>query len=134
MPSKKQIDNNRNITDFVPVLGGIYFNGILYDEATRGYWWGSEANNNVTRYMLDYNANNLYIGNSRRSGGFYIRCVSEEKTVTDLTYLQDMTGEIADKINGSREADKKSNPFLCYNLIHENVFRHIHRHGNFATR
>ena len=25
----------------------------------------------------------------------YIRCVSEEKTVTDLTYLQDMTGEIA---------------------------------------
>ena len=28
----------------------------------------------------------------------YIRCVSEEKTVTDLTYLQDMTGEIADKI------------------------------------
>ena len=96
MPSKKQIDNNRNITDFVPVLGGIYFHGILYDEATRGSWWGSEANNNVTRYMLDYNANNLYIGNSRRSGGFYIRCVSEEKTVTDLTYLQDMTGEIAD--------------------------------------
>ena len=87
-------------TNFNSVLGGYYRNGTLLNESTYGYWWGSTAYNGAQRYSLGYNYNggNLYTGNYGRRDGSYVRCVSEEKTVTDLTYLQDMTGEIADKL------------------------------------
>ncbi len=89
LPSKTQIDNQRNVASFSPVLGGNYGNGTLFNEATRGVWWGSEAYNGATRYNLYYNGSSLYTSYGGRSGGFYIRCVSEEKTVLDLTYMQD---------------------------------------------
>ncbi|MBQ3440779.1 hypothetical protein IJG27_00490, partial [Candidatus Saccharibacteria bacterium] len=95
LPTTKQIDNNRDLTSFSPILGGGYVNGTLYDEATYGYWWGSTAYNGARRYYLGYNGSSLYTRNYYRHVGVYVRCVSEEKTVTDLTYLQDMTGEIA---------------------------------------
>ncbi|MBQ6409942.1 hypothetical protein IJI18_01640 [Candidatus Saccharibacteria bacterium] len=98
LPTTKQIDANRDTTNFSTVLGGYYSNGTLSDEATLGFWWGSEAYNGGKRYYLDYNGSSLHTnyGGGSRHRGFYIRCVSEEETVTDLTYLQDMTGEIAD--------------------------------------
>ena len=95
LPSKKQMDSNRSTTEFSPVLGGRYNNGILGLENTYGTWWSSTVYNSARRHDLDYNGSNLATGNANRSIGYYIRCVSEEKTVTDLTYLQDMTGEIA---------------------------------------
>ena len=91
----KQIDNNRDLTNFSPVLGGYYVNGTLNYESTHGDWWSSVTYNGARRYRLYYNGSGLYTGDRNRIGGLYIRCVSEEKTVTDLTYLQDMTGEIA---------------------------------------
>ena len=94
MPTTKQIDNNRDTINFFPVLGGHYANGALYRESTVGFWWGSTAYNGARRYGLGYNGSSLYTGSDARFNGFYVRCVSEEKTVTDLTYLQDMTGEI----------------------------------------
>ena len=101
LPTIKQIDNNRSTTEFSPVLGGRYYNGTLSYEDTRGRWWGSTAYNSASRYNLVYNGSSLYTdSNGSRQLGFYIRCVSEEKTVTDLTYLQDMTGGIADNAAG----------------------------------
>ena len=99
LPTMKQIDSNRETTNFTPILGGLYSNGALGNESTYGYWWGSGASNGAVRSSLNHYDDGLYTGTyNRRNHGFYIRCVSEEKTVTDLTYLQDMTGEIADKI------------------------------------
>ena len=95
LPIIKQIDNNRDLTNFSPVLSGYYLDGTLNNESLRGYWWGSTAYNGAKRYYLSYNNTSLYTSNGFRHVGFSIRCVSEEKTVTDLTYLQDMTGEIA---------------------------------------
>ncbi|MBQ3440703.1 hypothetical protein IJG27_00075 [Candidatus Saccharibacteria bacterium] len=95
LPTTKQIDANRDTASFSPVLGGLYYDGTLNNGATRGYWWGSEAYNGVRRYNLSYNGSSLSTSNYSRRSGLYVRCVSEEKTVTDLTYLQDMTGEIA---------------------------------------
>ena len=95
MPTTKQIDANRDTANFSPVRGGTYNNGTLDNKALYGYWWGSEAYGGAWRYSLYYNGSSLYTGNSTRRIGLYVRCVSEEKTVTDLTYLQDMTGEIA---------------------------------------
>ena len=108
LPNKKQLDNNRDTISFSPVRGGNYGRGSLYDENTRGYWWGSESYNSKLRYALSYNGSNLYTDGNYRAVGFYIRCVSEEKTVTDLTYLQDMTGGIANKMfDGYRELTTK---------------------------
>ena len=95
LPTTKQIDANRDTASFSPVLGGLYYNSTLNVESTNGYWWGSTASNGARRYRLGYNGSSLSTNDGRRGSGFYVRCVSEEKTVTDLTYLQDMTGEIA---------------------------------------
>ena len=95
LPTTKQIDNNRGLSNFSPVLGGNYTNGTLGSEATYGSWWGSETNSGARRCYLLYTGSSLYTNFYSRRDGRYVRCVSEEKTVTDLTYLQDMTGEIA---------------------------------------
>ena len=76
LPNKTQIDGQRNIASFSPVLGGSYSNGSLYDESARGYWWGSTAYTGARRYFLDYDGSSLYTNNrSRRNSGFYVRCV-----------------------------------------------------------
>ena len=100
LPSKTQIDGQRNINSFSPVLGGYYVNSTLDRESTHGYWWGSTAYSGAWRYYLGYDGNLYTSIYGYRHDGHYIRCVSEEKTVTDLTYLQDMTGGIANKIAG----------------------------------
>ena len=93
MPSKKQLDNNNNISSFLPILGGYYSDGALNSTGTRAFWWGSEEVASYKRNALRYNGTTLVTGDGvyYRDLGFYIRCVSEEKTVLDLTYMQDMT-------------------------------------------
>ena len=95
MPATKQLDGNRDTSNFSPVKGGVYRNSALLADSTFGFWWGSEMYNGASRHYLRYDGSSLHTSNYIRYDGLYIRCVSEEKTVTDLTYLQDMTGEIA---------------------------------------
>ncbi|MBR3252804.1 hypothetical protein IKF84_01905, partial [Candidatus Saccharibacteria bacterium] len=83
------------VDDFSPVLGGGYGNGVLANESTYGYWWGSTAYSGAARYRLDYNSSSLYTDSGLRRSSAYIRCVSEEKDVSDLTYMQDMTAKVA---------------------------------------
>ena len=75
LPSRTQIDSQRNVNSFSPVLGGNYNNGTLYDEDTYGYWWGSTAYNGASRFSLNYNGSSLYTGNRTRRNGVYVRCV-----------------------------------------------------------
>ena len=63
------------VSSFSPILGGNYYNGTLTNEATHGYWWGSEAYNGARRYLLNYDGSSLYTSNGRRYFGYYIRCV-----------------------------------------------------------
>ncbi|MBQ3293345.1 hypothetical protein IJG93_03570 [Candidatus Saccharibacteria bacterium] len=103
LPAKKQIDtiggaspsSTTYVSSFSPVLGGNYGNGALYSESTLGLWWGSTAYDGATRYFLAYDGSSLYTDYSIRRNGRYIRCVSEEKDVSDLTYMQDMTPSVA---------------------------------------
>ena len=95
LPTTKQIDSNRDITNFAPIKGGYYTGGSLVQEDMYGFWWGSEALNPIERYRLGYSSGGLGTATGGRYTGRYIRCVSEEKTVTDLTYMQDMTPSIA---------------------------------------
>ncbi|MBR3252846.1 hypothetical protein IKF84_02130 [Candidatus Saccharibacteria bacterium] len=100
LPTVKQSSNNTNVSIFSPVLGGQYNNGALVDESTVGSWWGSTTYNNMRRYVLYYDGNALSTIYNMRRGGLYIRCVSEEKDVSDLTYMQDMTAKVADSPKG----------------------------------
>ncbi|MBR3253025.1 hypothetical protein IKF84_03060, partial [Candidatus Saccharibacteria bacterium] len=104
LPANKQIDtigglspgSSVYVPSFSPVMGGYYGNGTLHSESIRGYWWGSTAYSSALRYRLNYYDSNLYISNAgHRDSGLYIRCVSEEKDVSDLTYMQDMTAKVA---------------------------------------
>ena len=80
LPGLTQIQSIGNststyVSSFYPVLGGNYDGGTLYAEATRGYWWGSEAYNGALRYLLRYDGSSLYTNGGRRHIGYYIRCV-----------------------------------------------------------
>ena len=75
LPAKTQIDGQRDVSSFSPLLGGHYENSKLNSEATRGYWWGSEASSSAKRYNLLYNGSSLYTSGITRRCGLYIRCV-----------------------------------------------------------
>ena len=101
LPTKKQADNNTDIDIFSPVLGGMYYNSSLGADSTHGLWWVDIASNSALRYRLDYNGS-LSTDNegNGRNAGLYIRCVSEEKDVSDLTYMQDMTAKMVTNPKG----------------------------------
>ena len=76
LPSKTQIDSNKDVTNFLPVLGGGYYNGALRDEDTYGGWWGATVDVATRRYGVFYNGTSLTTTSGLRRGyGRYIRCV-----------------------------------------------------------
>ncbi|MBR3252950.1 hypothetical protein IKF84_02665 [Candidatus Saccharibacteria bacterium] len=83
MPSKTQIDSLSGgdsgsityVSNFSPVLGGRYRNGMLDNESTHGRWWGTTAYNGPVRYHLSYTGSSLYTGNGTRDIGLYVRCI-----------------------------------------------------------
>ncbi|MBR3252971.1 hypothetical protein IKF84_02770, partial [Candidatus Saccharibacteria bacterium] len=102
LPNNKQIafitdnsDETTYIAAFSPDRGGWYQNGSLINEEYYGLWRSSDAYNGAQRYRMHYYNNDLSLGQSRNFHGQYVRCVSEEKDVSDLTYMQDMTAKVA---------------------------------------
>ncbi len=91
LPTKKQADNNTDIATFSPTLGGFYANGSPSNKDTYGSWWSSTVYNGAMRYKFLYNGSSLNADDGSRRTGNYIRCVSEEKDVSDLTYMQTKT-------------------------------------------
>ena len=98
LPTTKQMNSNRDILIFSPNLGGVYYNGTLYNESIHSGWWGSQAENSARRHALLYEEDILKIDYYGRRTSMYIRCVSEEKDVSDLTYMQDMTPSILQEL------------------------------------
>ena len=89
------MNDQRNIASFLPVLSGSYNNGNTENE-DKGFWWSSEVykSDGVRRYSLAYSGSALSTGYSVRYRGYSIRCINKQKTVLDLTYMQEMTPEI----------------------------------------
>ncbi|MBR3252647.1 hypothetical protein IKF84_01055, partial [Candidatus Saccharibacteria bacterium] len=84
LPSKSQMNsiggdwpsgNATYVSNFSPVLGGNYANGIFFNEFTHGRWWGSTVSNDLARYNLDYDGSFLTTLNYGRRDGLYIRCI-----------------------------------------------------------
>lgn len=66
------------IQTFLPVTGGIYYNGSIRDSED-GYWWSTDPGNAYDRYSLNYDLarpERFHMGNDYdRTKGFYVRCV-----------------------------------------------------------
>ena len=128
LPAKTQIDSlsggsssTAYVGSFSPVLGGYYDYGTLHDESTYGYWWNSTAHNGAVRRALYYKGSSLYTGSGGRSSGLYVRCVSEEKDVSDLTYMQDMTPSVAANTAEGALAVILKNHKIWYNSIKDRI-------------
>ena len=94
LPSRTEINAQRDNASFSPVLGGWYWIGSSYAKDTNAYWWSNETNFvGARRYILANNNNTLSTETGNRVGGFYVRCVVKKntKTLSNLTYMQDMT-------------------------------------------
>ena len=79
---------------FSPVTGGVYNGGSL-NYTGYGYWWSATALNSTNRYRLYYNGSSLGTNHyGSRYDGFFVRCILETRTISDVTYMQDVTDGI----------------------------------------
>ncbi len=73
-----------------PLSGATYGEGI-YGVGDGGYFWSSTASNEEYAYSLDFVSSHLYPQNYGDKGvGIPVRCVLETRTLSDLTYMQDI--------------------------------------------
>lgn len=63
------------VSAFSPVYSGYYYSGSLVNTGSRGYWWSSTANDNLSQYSLVYNSVSLYTNYGLKRYGFSVRCV-----------------------------------------------------------
>lgn len=97
LPNYDEINNmTTQIAVFNPVNGGWWGDG-KNNGTERGSWWASRVGGSAQqRYLLDYNGSILRILNDgiRRSGN-YIRCIlNDTRTISNITYMQDMNSQI----------------------------------------
>ena len=121
LPAIKQIDNltggvgSGGSTVYVPVfnpmLGGAYSNGTRNSSINEyGAWWSSDSYTADRRWIVYYDSSYKLLSNrGNRITSLYIRCVSEEKDVSDLTYMQDMAPSVAANLGGILSMRK-----ICY--------------------
>ena len=119
-------DSTTYIANFSPVTGGMYSNGSSMN-IERGYWWGNETYGSTMRQYLgyDHENNRLYTTNTHVTLAFYIRCVSDDHTIADLTYMQDMTSKVANNTADGATAtliDRRDNKSYNIAKINGNVW------------
>ena len=145
LPSQYQIDNigaygspgtDTYVSIFSPVAGGNYMDGVSQNFED-GYWWSSDSytdrsdgkGGGILRYRLNYynygDGGKQYTQASTRRTGYYIRCVSDEKTVEDLYYMQDMSPTIASNTENGQTAtltDRRDNKTYTVAKINGNIW------------
>ncbi len=87
------------------VLSGYVGGGSVNNQDVYGYYWSSSVVDASRTYFLGLNSSGVnptnYIVKSR---GFSVRCVAEERTISDITYMQDMTPKIAENTAANASA------------------------------
>ncbi|MBQ6410093.1 hypothetical protein IJI18_02445 [Candidatus Saccharibacteria bacterium] len=98
-----QIEQNALVTAissdtsmFSPITGGFYSGGNLNSNINRGLFWASTAGGDADRPALRYDGDDGFkTGFSyNRYIGFYLRCILDTRTLSDITYMQEMTPTI----------------------------------------
>ena len=79
-------------------LSGNVYNGSVHSQGSYGYFWSSTvlaANSAYNLYLTSSGVGPAYDSNKNR--GYPVRCVAEDRTtISDITYMQDMTSKIAE--------------------------------------
>lgn len=81
--------------EFSPDRGGGYFGGVLTYQGN-GYWWSSTYYSATQgwRYRLIYSGD-FNVQGDVMGHGFYVRCILDDRTIADITNLQDVTPAIS---------------------------------------
>ena len=81
---------------FNPVRGGYYSNG-SHASITNGYWWTTTVASSSDRYPLLYENNLATNYNDYGAGrfiGYFVRCIRENRSVSDVTYMQEVNSGV----------------------------------------
>ena len=76
-------------------LAGYFYSSTPKDQGSGGYYWSSTRNSNTGMYDLYLDTSSVTPSNYiNRGNGYSIRCILEERTIADVTYMQDVTATI----------------------------------------
>ena len=81
--------------EFNPVSGGYYIHGQNVQASNvYGSWWSSTTYNYSGRYALELYNSSYDVKGLNRIDGRYVRCIREPRTITGITYMQDINTAI----------------------------------------
>ena len=91
LPTDSEMNNVASAAHFNwKFYAGYYDNGSLQDASTLSFWWSATAYSAEYQYSPYYISGSLYTGGSSKCRGFFVRCVREDRTIADVTYMQDV--------------------------------------------
>jgi len=93
------------------LLGGGYnYNGVA-NVGVRGYYWTRTSNSGQYSYSLSLSSSTVYPSNYTHDKylGLSVRCLLNTQTISDITYMQDVTPTIAANTPVGMEATLKDN-------------------------
>ena len=75
-------------------LSGYYYNASVSDKNSKGYYWGASSGYPA----INFGSSDVYLdsGGLNRQYGLPIRCVLDSRTISDATYMQDVTRPMID--------------------------------------
>lgn len=86
-------------SDMSFVLAGAYVDGSRDSIGTGGFYWSSSMNDGYLAYYMDLTSSSSLVGPKRmvdKSYGLSMRCVADNRTLSDITTMQQMTSTIAE--------------------------------------
>ena len=79
------------------VLSGDRYGDRNINQGLRGYYWSSTARSNSRAYSLYLNSSNISpTNNDIKHYGFTVRCVADDRSISDISDMQEMTPTICD--------------------------------------
>ena len=115
LPTQAQISSigtssNTYVSAFAPVIGHVTNAGL--QPGYNSYWWSATANSAINQYDLHYDYTNLNTTYSDKRLGAYVRCVLDTTTISDYTYMQDVSAAAVNNTTNGATAtltDKRDN-------------------------
>ena len=110
LPTSNTSGNYVSVVEASPLSftrAGLYLSG-YYLQGSRGYYWSRTPNSSAYAYGFGYDSSGFNPQNyGDKDYGFSVRCVLDEPTIKDATYLQDVTLEMCNNTDTGVTAELK---------------------------